>query len=243
MRLWLNYLTSGCMPGIPGAVTMSITDLLTKGGPVVWILAVYSIIGLAIVFERYLLFLRNPKFPKTLVSKLGGWLDQHNAGSEIIDQQNPEARVISAVITAHRQGVKDLVAVANRIKAAELQRMEMGLRTLGVLGNTAPLLGLLGTITGMIKAFMVIELAGGKVDAQALAGGIWEAMVTTGVGLSVAIPLLILLHFLEGMVERRMLSIQHCTSLLLERWARPVESTSTSDDALLPQCEGVTDGL
>jgi len=51
------------------------------------------------------------------------------------------------------------------------------------LGNTAPLLGLFGTITGMIKAFQVIEQAGGKVDAMVLAGGIWEAMVTTGAGL------------------------------------------------------------
>ena len=72
------------------------------------------------------------------------------------------------------------------MRAEELKRMESGLRSLGLLGNTAPLLGLLGTILGMIKAFMVIEEAGGRVDAQALAGGIWEAMITTGVGLGVA---------------------------------------------------------
>ncbi|NIP95493.1 MAG: MotA/TolQ/ExbB proton channel family protein, partial [Akkermansiaceae bacterium] len=53
------------------------------------------------------------------------------------------------------------------------------------------------------KAFMVIEQAGGRVDAQALAGGIWEAMLTTGVGLIVAIPVLLLLHMLEGMADRR----------------------------------------
>ncbi len=222
---------------------MNITDLLSKGGPVVWILAVYSVIGLAIVFERYLLLLRHSRFPGEMVAQLGKLLDQQDAATKICGQKNPEGRVISAVIAADRQGVRDLMAVANRVKAVELQRMETGLRTLGVLGNTAPLLGLLGTITGMIKAFMVIELAGGKVDAQALAGGIWEAMVTTGVGLAVAIPLLILLHFLEGMVERRMLSIQHCTSLLLERWARPIDRTSSANEATLPHWEDVTDGL
>jgi biopolymer transport protein ExbB len=98
-----------------------------------------------------------------------------------------------------------------------MQRMETGLATLGLLGNTAPLLGLLGTISGMIKAFMVIELAGGKVDAQALAGGIWEAMITTGVGLAVAIPLLIMLHLLEGAVRRRIQSMDNCLSLMMER--------------------------
>jgi biopolymer transport protein ExbB len=69
----------------------------------------------------------------------------------------------------------------------------------------------------MIKAFMVIELAGGKVDAQALAGGIWEAMITTGVGLAVAIPLLIMLHLLEGAVRRRIQSMDNCLSLMMER--------------------------
>ncbi len=222
---------------------MMITDLLSKGGPVVWILAAYSVIGLAIVFERYILLLRNTEFPQQLVAQLGKLLDQQDAADNISDQRNPEGRVIAAVIDADREGVSDLMAVANRVKAVELQRMESGLRTLGVLGNTAPLLGLLGTITGMIKAFMVIELAGGKVDAQALAGGIWEAMLTTGVGLAVAIPLLILLHFLEGMVERRMLSIQHCSSLLLERRARPIDRSTAVNEVSLPHWEDVTDGL
>jgi biopolymer transport protein ExbB len=119
--------------------------------------------------------------------------------------------------------------------------MEFGLPTLGMLGGTAPLLGLLGTITGMIKAFMVIEAAGGKVDAQALAGGIWEAMITTGVGLTVAIPLVILLHLLEGTVERRVQSMQRCSALLLERRSSAVAEKEQSQS--LHQWEKVTNGL
>mgnify|MGYP000592440574 FL=1 len=95
--------------------------------------------------------------------------------------------------------------------------MERGFRTLSVLGNTAPLLGLLGTIIGMIKAFMVIEIAGGRVDSQALAGGIWEAMLTTGVGLAVSIPVLLLLHFLEGMADRRAHSMRRYAMMMLEQ--------------------------
>ena len=118
--------------------------------------------------------------------------------------------------------------------------MEFGLRTLGILGNTAPLLGLLGTITGMIKAFMVIEQAGGKVDAQALAGGIWEAMITTGVGLAVAIPLLLMLHFLEGGVERRAQRMGQCLALLLERRS----DTSRETEKAEPHAwEQITDGI
>jgi biopolymer transport protein ExbB len=66
--------------------------------------------------------------------------------------------------------------------------MERYLPTLAVIGNLAPLLGLLGAVTGMIKAFMVIQETGGKVNAAVLAGGIWEAMLTTAFGLIVAVP-------------------------------------------------------
>ena len=94
--------------------------------------------------------------------------------------------------------------------------MERGFRTISILGHTAPLLGLLGTIIGMIKAFMVIEVSGGQVNAQVLAGGIWEAMLTTGVGLAVAIPVLFLLHMLEGIADKKSASMKFYSMMLLE---------------------------
>ncbi len=93
----------------------------------------------------------------------------------------------------------------------------------------------------MIKAFMVIELAGGKVDAQALAGGIWEAMITTGIGLAVAIPLLIMLHLLEGAVRRRIQSMDNCLSLMMERRNGVKVATERAEE---PQhWEEITDGV
>ncbi|MES9888896.1 MAG: MotA/TolQ/ExbB proton channel family protein [Candidatus Sedimenticola sp. 6PFRAG1] len=221
---------------------MSFAELIAKGGLVIWILAGYSSVGLAIVLERYLLFFRLRKLPQKLYSGLDQLLDQPDAEEQVTTLNGPEARVIQNMVIADRQGVKDLQGVGARIRAQELQRMEWGLRTLGVLGNTAPLLGLLGTITGMIKAFMVIEQAGGKVDAQALAGGIWEAMITTGVGLAVAIPLVILLHFLEGAVERRAQSMERCISLLLERRSdKPVSLDHAGGEP--HHWEEITDGV
>ncbi|MCU7816800.1 MAG: MotA/TolQ/ExbB proton channel family protein [Candidatus Thiodiazotropha sp. (ex Lucinoma kastoroae)] len=220
---------------------MNLAELLTKGGPVIWVLAVYSSIGLAIVLERYFLFLRLRQLPKVWLEKLNQLLEQADAKQQIAALKGPEANVIQAIIEAYAEGVKDLQGVGNRVRGEEIQRMEFGLRTLSILGNTAPLLGLLGTITGMIKAFMVIEQAGGKVDAQALAGGIWEAMITTGVGLAVAIPLLLLLHFLEGSVERRALKMNRCISLLLER--RTETSSSSSQTEQTHHWENITDGV
>ena len=220
---------------------MNFEELFTRGGIVVWILAAYSSVGLAIVLERYFLFIRLCRLPKAFMPLLDRLLEQPGASSKVSEFKGPEARIIQAMVDADREGVKDLHGVGARVRSHELQRMEFGLRTLGILGNTAPLLGLLGTITGMIKAFMVIEQAGGKVDAQALAGGIWEAMITTGVGLEVAIPLLILLHFLEGVVERRSQSMESCIALLLERRSSAQPSPESTDET--HHWEEITDGV
>jgi biopolymer transport protein ExbB len=76
------------------------------------------------------------------------------------------------------------------------------MQLLATLGNIAPLLGLLGTVIGMIKAFMVIQEMGGKVNASVLAGGIWEAMLTTAVGLAVALPAMLAHGYLSAQVDR-----------------------------------------
>lgn len=220
---------------------MNLEELFTRGGPVVWILAAYSVIGIAIALDRYFLYLRQRRLPKGLTAYLSSLLDRRDAESMVQELKGPEARLIQAVVEANSQGVKDLRGVGGRVRSAEMQRMETGLATLGLLGNTAPLLGLLGTISGMIKAFMVIELAGGKVDAQALAGGIWEAMITTGIGLAVAIPLLIMLHLLEGAVRRRIQSMDNCLSLMMERRNGVKVASERAEE---PQhWEEITDGV
>lgn len=194
---------------------MDVTMLINKGGPVMWILLGYSIVAVAIVVERLIYFY--------LLPKVSGEVDALHVseGKRIA----PETAIATGVKQAAVAGVQDLARVASRIGSEQMGYMEAGLRTLAWLANTAPLLGLFGTITGMIKAFRVIEQAGGKVDAQMLAGGIWEAMVTTGAGLAVAIPVLLLLHFLEGMVDKRAKSMQRVASIALEQLPHLSESS------------------
>ena len=219
---------------------MTFDELFTKGGPVVWILAGYSIIALTIVLERALFFLLSAKPPRDFERTLRQALEEKRAPQLLQEMQGPEATVMQGILEATREGVKDLGRVASRVGSDELQRMERGFRTLGILGNTAPLLGLFGTITGMIKAFMVIEQAGGRVDAQALAGGIWEAMITTGVGLAVAIPILLLLHFLEGAADRRARSMHRYASVMVERLA---DADDVDGDETVHRREGVVHAL
>ena len=195
---------------------MSVPEIFSKGGPVVWILLAYSIIAFAIVLERYLHFFRMGRLPRDFSSNMQHASNGEDVQSLIKSLRGPEVAILRGLLHAHKQGVLDLVRVASRIGSFELQRMQRGFRTLNILGDTAPLLGLFGTITGMIKAFMVIDDMGGKVDAQMLAGGIWEAMLTTGVGLAVALPVMFLLHWLEGRAERRSHAMQNYASMLIE---------------------------
>lgn len=182
---------------------------LDKGGPVVWILLAYSILGISIIAARYLhlLFTRRVNFNHPLEQ----W------------PEGPEKRLVYQLLSKSKSkgDHTDLHEAANHHIHKELKPYESGMKTVSILAQTAPLLGLLGTITGMIKAFQVIENAGGAVDAMALAGGIWEAMLTTGIGLSVAIPLLILLHFWESALARFHWRLQKAAALVLHDSDQP----------------------
>ena len=205
---------------------MIIADIFDKGGLVVWVLAGYSLVALTIVMERFIRFSMMRGHSQDFEHELVAAVHQGTVEPLIEKMRGPESNILRGMIQAKKEGIKDLGRVASRIGSIELQRMERGFRTLSILGNTAPLLGLLGTIIGMIKAFMVIEQAGGRVDAQALAGGIWEAMLTTGVGLAVAIPVLLVLHVLEGMADRRAQNMRSDASLLLEQLPHVIDSES-----------------
>jgi len=196
---------------------MVVADIFEKGGPIVWVLLAYSLIALALVMERALHYMLMKKLPHDYDKGLAMAFSENNVDAYLGSLEGPDARVLQGINKACLEGVKDLDSVASRCGSEELLKMERGFRTLSILGHTAPLLGLLGTIIGMIKAFMVIEVSGGRVDSQALAGGIWEAMLTTGVGLAVAIPILLLLHILESTADKRAHGVRRSAMLLLER--------------------------
>ncbi len=210
---------------------MIVTDIFDKGGIIVWILTGYSFIALTILFERTIRFMFMGRPGRQVEKQLLDALRQYQPDNIINKMRGPEGRLLQGILQASKEGVQDLNRVAVRLGSFELNKMEKGFRTLSFLGNTAPLLGLLGTIIGMIKAFMVIEQAGGQVDAQALAGGIWEAMLTTGVGLAVAIPVLFLLHLLESMTDKRAHSMRNYASLLLEYLPQCSTNSSTSEES------------
>ncbi|MDY6852872.1 MAG: MotA/TolQ/ExbB proton channel family protein, partial [Thermodesulfobacteriota bacterium] len=115
---------------------------------------------------------------------------------------SPTGRVLAGAVEVMNQEREIVEAVIVHSTDDEVRDLSRYLQALATIGNITPLLGLLGTVIGMMKAFMVIQEMGGKVNAAVLAGGIWEAMMTTALGLAVALPTMVAHSYLVSRVDR-----------------------------------------
>lgn len=181
--------------------------LVAKGGPVMTVLLALSVIAVAIIFAKLLQFSRarlgQTGFVDPAIAVLARG-ERDRAIAVLRGEVNPIARVMETAIAANSNAnlsVEDRDSEIARVGSAEIRNIESYLRGLEVIANVSPLLGLLGTVLGMINAFAELESAGSKVDPAILAGGIWEALLTTAFGLVVAIPALTMYYVLEGRVD------------------------------------------
>jgi len=190
-------------------------DFAAKGGRLVYPLVLFSIIAAAVIIERWWTYRR--------IDRVGeGWfaplmdlvsaLDFEGAKKLLAGIDHPSARVLSVLTEkisgSGRSQRVTLEKLANHYGSMEVRKLERYLPTLNTIGNVSPLLGLMGTVLGMVKAFMKIEALEGKVNAAVLAGGIWEALLTTLFGLGVAIPAVIAHSYFTARVERVSAEVQ-----------------------------------
>jgi biopolymer transport protein ExbB len=181
-------------------------ELIQAGGPVVMLLICFSVIALAIIFVKRWQFGRvNIGDTKTARHAARLYLNGHTAQalSLAVQTRNPAAHLLMLAINGQRRGLPEAAIreEAFRYGGDLLEMLRGGLRPLEVISSLAPLLGLFGTVLGMIDAFRQLEAAGNQVNPAILSGGIWEALLTTAVGLAVAIPVIIVLNWLERSVE------------------------------------------
>jgi len=180
-------------------------DFLSKGGVLVGPIIFCSVIALAIFLERVICFarvrIRGSGLVKTMVRHLK--IGEDDKAYELADGSNtPMGRVLAQAMEVKDQDRKTLETVIVHATDEELRGLSRYLQALATIGNITPLLGLLGTVLGMIKAFMAIQEMGGKVNASVLAGGIWEAMLTTALGLAVALPAMVAHSYLISRVDK-----------------------------------------
>lgn len=229
-------------------------ELIEKGGPVMWPIVAGAFIGLAITIERILYFyftsVSYAEFRQTLVDRLcagalrdldvltaparpakgprPSWLvrlaDRTHAERW---KRSPYVRLACVYLENLHRGARSREEALKRTGSEEVERMERHLRGLSAVAHIAPLLGLLGTVTGIIGAFSVIASMGGQVDVSSLASGIWEALITTVAGLSVAIPAQLAYMYLDRLVSGRMNGMSYTVTYLNERY---YDSSSECDE-------------
>jgi len=216
----MDYLSTIFGTGAEGAL-----DFLNQGGPIVWAIGVLSIITLTTIIWKIL-----------ALASLGAW-SGGEATARAVEawRAGDEARARGAL--AGRGSARALVArtafeaVLNpgftredaaseimRVAKARLSAARAGLKLLELIATIAPLLGLLGTVVGMIAAFQALQEAGARADPATLAGGIWEALLTTAAGMAVAIPATMALSYFESVVDRLRRDLEDiATQILLPR--------------------------
>ena len=210
--------------------------LFIKGGLMMYPLGLFSILGGAVILEK-LINLRNRKVltPEVIhsIEALRSPSDIPMAIRTAERHNSPLAHIVKAGLEEAQSAVGDVRQAMEDTGRREVKRLERYLVVLETVAAASPLIGLLGTVLGMIKVFSVISIAGVG-EAGLLSGGIAEALITTGYGLSIGIPALVAYNFFDSRVETFVVKIESNVHLLLKRIAAmkagaPAEIREISD--------------
>lgn len=194
-----------------------------KGGIAMYPILLCSVFAFAIFVERLIRFSGMKSRGKGLAENFSAMLargETEQARKLAVESRSPMGRVlVQAMEERNREREILETVVANAIEE-EVRGLSAYTQALATIGNIAPLLGLLGTVMGMIKAFMVIQEMGGKVNAAVLAGGIWEAMLTTAFGLAVALPVMVAHSYLMARIDEYEAKLQSGAVVFMKSIAR-----------------------
>ena len=191
---------------------LDLISLVLKGGPVMLILLGLSIISLTIIIIKIFQFYKSDIYNGNKILPVYKLLEGNKISQsrELLNSIiHPSSNIITSILDNKNLSNEDRENEVSIIGERQLRNLEFLLKPLEVISNVAPLLGLLGTVIGMITAFSKLENAGSKVDPAILAGGIWEALLTTAFGLIVAIPALAAFYWLDGKVDKVREEMRH----------------------------------
>ena len=176
---------------------------MRAGGPLMWPIILCSIVALGITVERLWTLQARRVMPAGLLEKVWQLVDANQINDKVIaslQRNSPLGRLLAAGLASRHRPREQMMERLEDTGRHVVHELERFLNTLGTIAGVTPLIGLLGTVTGIIKAFNAIS-AGGMGDPKMLSGGISEALITTAAGLLVAIPSLIAYRYLRGRVD------------------------------------------
>jgi len=193
-------------------------EIFQKGGPLMYPILLCSVLALAIFFERLWSFFRMTRGSRELVTEVEDLVHKKRIDEAIVVCQRlgtPLARILLGALRASGRSREQIKTVVDEIGGRESAAFERYLGLLGTIATISPLLGLLGTVFGMIRAFTVIATQGMGTPAS-LGGGISEALITTAAGLSVAIPTILLHKYLTARLDRMIIGMEESSMRLVD---------------------------
>ena len=196
-------------------------ELMQKGGPIMWPILLCSVFAFAIVIERLVRIRQEQIDTKSFMEQISKSI-KRNKIMEALDlcdrTGGPIATILKAGILKHDRARNEIREAIEDACIHEVPRLERNLPVLATVAHIAPLLGLLGTVTGLVQAFQVIESKASvlnPVNPGDLAGGIWEALLTTVFGLCVAIPTYVAYNYLVSRVDGFVLDMERSATDLM----------------------------
>ncbi|MCX8105598.1 MAG: MotA/TolQ/ExbB proton channel family protein [Ignavibacterium album] len=184
---------------------MNLFEIFLKGGFIMWLILATSIVGLAVVIDRFLVLRKARINVPAFMVRIRGFIkkkDISGAISYCMEEKSPVANIVRKGLKKYKFGHDRVKEAIENAGSQEISKLEKGLTILATVAGIAPLLGFLGTVTGMIQAFMTIQDLAGAANPSDLAGGIWEALITTAFGLIVGIPALAFYNYFLSAVKR-----------------------------------------
>jgi biopolymer transport protein ExbB len=189
----------------PAQESLKLFSLVMKGGIVLIPIAILSIIAIYIFIDRYMAIKKASKIDNSFMLNIKDYVANGNfeaAKSLARNTDSPIARMVEKGVLRIGRPLQDITTSIENVGRLELYKLEKKLPTLATISGAAPMLGFLGTVTGMIRAFYNMASAGNNVNPGMLAGGIYEAMITTAAGLAVGIVAFVCYNLLISMVEK-----------------------------------------
>lgn len=214
----------------PKEDTFTFFDLLMKGGPVMIPIGICSVIAVYIIIERYLAIRKTSRGDINFMNNIKDFIQNGNVASAKSLCKNtptPAARMIDKGISRIGKPLSDIEKAIENVGNMEVVKLERGMLALATCASAAPMLGFLGTVTGMVRAFYDMKMEYDKthesINIGVLSAGMYEAMVTTVAGLIIGIIALVCYNILSGMIKKAIFKMESSSIEFLDVLHEPAK--------------------
>lgn len=203
------------------AADINIGEQFAEGGVALVVILLMSILMITVAIERLVKFRAKYIYPPELIANIKPlWMagDFEKVQERLMYEENTLGRILNYMLSNRQQDVAIIASGASEIASLELRQHQQKAYALAIVATVAPIVGLLGTVIGMIEAFHVIAYSQGMGNPALLAGGISKALINTAAGLSVALPALAIHHFFKHRSVMFSLSLEQCINQCINEW-------------------------